>query len=137
MEEKRLVFETDQYRYYLSNEDESAPGAFFVDHQKNNRSGHFGHAMAECPNGDILAFYPNCNVDNGGHSGRGWMETKRSTDGGVTWSEGKPFPYSKQLWDLGLATSSINEKAIVADDGSILLFNLICDVSANALWEPY
>lgn len=135
--EKRLVYETDQYRYYLTREDESAKGAFFVNHQANNRSGHFGHAMVECANGDILAFYPNCNTDNNGHSGRGWMEYKRSRDGGVTWTEGIPFPYSRQLWDLNLGMSSMNEKAIAAGDGTILLFNLICDVSDNALWEPY
>ena len=137
MENRKLVYETEDYRYYLVPEDESAENCFFVNHQANNRSGHFGHAMVQCANGDILAFYPNCNTDNGGHSGRGWMEYKRSCDGGITWSEGKPFPYSKGLWDLGLAMSSINEKAITADDGTVILFNLICDVQADALWEPY
>lgn len=138
MQEKRFIYETEEYKYYLVPEDEGAEGAFFVNHEKaNDRGGHFGHAMVECPNGDIIAWYPNCNADNGGHSGRGWMEYKRSSDKGITWTEGKPFPYSKTLWDLNLGMSVINEKAIVADDGTIILFNLICDVATDALWEPY
>lgn len=138
MEEKRFVYETEEYKYYLVPENEEAEGAFFVNHEKtNNRGGHFGHAMVECPNGDIIAWYPNCNADNNGHSGRGWMEYKRSSDKGITWTEAKPFPYSKTLWDLNLGMSIINEKSIVADDGTIILFNLVCDVARDALWEPY
>ena len=29
------------------------------------------------------------------------------------------------------------EKAVVTDKGEIVLFYLICDVSKNALWQPY
>ena len=31
----------------------------FVDHEKKGRSGHLGHAMCECKDGSILAFYSN------------------------------------------------------------------------------
>jgi len=127
------IFKTDKYAFSLSPEG----GIKFVDHEKNNRGGHFGHAMVQCANGDVLCFYPNCNTDNGGHSGRGWMEWCRSTDGGETFSTPEPFPYSKQLYDLNIGTTSINEKAVCTPNGTLLLFNLICDVSQSALWEPY
>ena len=35
-------------------------GIMFVDHSKQNRSGHLGHALIQCKNFDILAFYPDC-----------------------------------------------------------------------------
>lgn len=66
----------------------------FVDHQKNNRSGHLGHAMAECKDGSLIAFYSNCSGQKGvefgypGHSMFGWVEYKRSFDRGITWSDG-------------------------------------------------
>jgi len=112
-------------------------GILFVDHEKNNRSGHLGHAMVQCKNGDILCFYPNCNTDGYGHSGRGWMEYTRSTDGGKTFSAAEPFPYSKSLYDLNIGYTSMNEKAVCAPDGSIIVFNLICDVINTPQWEPH
>lgn len=130
-------YETEQTQFFLTPGDIPNQGILFVDHQKQNRGGHFGHALVEYADGKILDFYPNCNTDNGGHSGRGWMEWKRSEDGGETWSEGKAFPYSKNLYDLNIGITSINEKAVLTDDGQVLLFNLLCDVSENALWEPY
>ena len=36
-------------------------------------------------NEKILAFYPNCSLDEKGHSAVGWMEYKRSEDYGETW----------------------------------------------------
>lgn len=112
-------------------------GILFVNHEEHNRSGHMGQAMVQCENGDILCFYPNCNTDGHGHSGRGWMEYCRSTDGGEIFSAPEPFPYSKNLYDLSLGITSMNEKAVRAPDGSILVFNLICDVSQTPQWEPY
>ena len=35
----------------------------FADLEKIRRSGHLGHAMAECKDGSILAFYPNCSYN--------------------------------------------------------------------------
>ena len=112
-------------------------GILFVDHQKNDRSGHFGHAMVQCANGDVLCFYPNCNNDVEGHSGRGWMEYQRSTDGGLTFAPAQPLPYSQTLYDLNIGTTSMNEKAVCTPKGTVLLFNIICDVSTSAVWEPY
>ena len=60
-------------------------GILFADHQKENRTGHLGHALVEYAPGKILAFYPNCSAEDpelDGHSGYGWMEYKRSVDGG-------------------------------------------------------
>ncbi len=38
----------------------------FVDHKAKTRSGHLGHAMVECKDGSILAFYSNCSGYRGG-----------------------------------------------------------------------
>jgi len=39
-------------------------GTMFVDHSVNHRGGHLGHALEQCENGDVLAFYPNCDAGN-------------------------------------------------------------------------
>ncbi|MBW2023548.1 MAG: exo-alpha-sialidase [Deltaproteobacteria bacterium] len=127
-------------------------GILFVDHSKNNRSGHLGHALVEYEDGKILAFYPNCSDDNGGHSAVGWMEFKRSLDGGQTWGspqvlafskelfesgQGKSAMASKELFESGQGKSAMAEKAVLTDQGEIVLFYLICDISENPLWQPY
>lgn len=116
-------------------------GIIFVDHSKNNRSGHMGHALVECENGDILAFYPNCSAEDktyDGHSGFGWMEYKRSSDGGETWSESFVEPNSKALFDCNIGRTFMCEKAVRTDTGRIILFYLQCDVVTNGhIWEPY
>ena len=64
----------------------------FVDHQAQRRSGHMGHALVSYSPGCILDFYSNVDYDRvNGHSGYGWMEYKRSTDGGKSWSEAQNF----------------------------------------------
>jgi len=117
-------------------------GILFVDHQKHNRSGHLGHAMVEYAPGKILAFFPNCSsVDTrwNGHSGHGWMEFKRSLDGGDTWSEPMIEPNSKALFDdSGETRSFMCEKAVVTDTGRIVLFYLKCDIETEGhIWEPF
>ena len=69
-------------------------GFLFADHSAQRRSGHLGHALLECKNGELLAYYPNCNDDNAGHSGNGWMEFRRSTDHGKTWNTTEKDTYS-------------------------------------------
>ena len=115
----------------------------FVDHQKSGRSGHLGHALFQRPDGEIFAFYPNCTSDDpgrhgtSGHSAAGWMELKRSRDGGRSWSEPVPLAYSKDAYDRRTGWSIFTEKAVVTDTGTIVLFHLLSDISKDALWEPY
>ena len=112
-------------------------GILFVDHSKAKRSGHLGHALVQLEPGMLIAFYPNCSSDNAGHSGVGWMEYKRSEDAGKTWGEPQVLSFSKKLHEKKMGRSAMAEKAIVTDKGEIVLFYLICDVSKNALWQPY
>lgn len=112
-------------------------GYLLADHSKEHRGGHLGHALAECRNGDLLAFYPNCSADNDGHSGVGWMQYRRSSDGGATWGEAIDVPYSRFVYSQRLGRSVMCEKAVTCEDGTIILFHLICDISCNAEWQPY
>lgn len=76
-------------------------GLLFIDNESVNRSGHYGSALTECKNGDILAFYTNVSGKIfEGHGIAGWSEYKRSTDGGKTWGKSTIFPYSKKVWDF-------------------------------------
>ena len=116
-------------------------GILFVDHQKTDRSGHMGHALVEYAPGKILAFYPSCSSEDmtwHGHSGYGWMEYKRSVDGGESWSEPIIEPNSKALFDQNIGRTFMCEKAVVTDSGRIVLFYLCCDMITNGhIWEPY
>ena len=112
-------------------------GLLFVDHSKSNRSGHLGHALVQYAPGKLLAFYPNCSSDNGGHSAAGWMEFKRSEDGGKTWGPRQELTFTKALFNKQNGRTAMAEKVVVTDKGEIVLFYLICDVSQNALWQPY
>ncbi len=116
-------------------------GIMFVDHSPNNRSGHMGHALVEYEKGKILAFYPNCSAEDmkyKGHSGHGWMEYKRSEDGGETWSEPIIEPNSKVLFDKNIGRTFMCEKAVATDSGRIVLFYLTCDIVTNGhIWESY
>jgi hypothetical protein len=85
--------------YSVTPENPPNDGILFVDHSPAERGGHLGHALVEYADGKILAFYPNCSAGSHnpeafpmagkgrGHSARGWMEFKRSLDGGETWSD--------------------------------------------------
>ena len=86
----------------------------------------------------ILAFYPNCSAANNGHTGDGWIEYKRSEDGGVTWSEPSVLEYSKRAYESGAGRSVMCEKAVQTDDGTLVLFNLECGNVAekNWAWAP-
>ena len=108
-------------------------GIMFVDHAEAGRSGHLGHALVEYEPGKILAFYANCSDFQDGHNGDGWMEYKRSEDGGLTWSEPAALEYSKATYDEGTGHSVMCEKAVRADDGGVLLFNLECRGKG---WQP-
>ena len=111
----------------------------FIVHQKNNRSGHLGHAMAECKDGSLIAFYSNCSGLKGiefgypGHSMYGWVEYKRSFDKGLTWGESKIFRYSYDSFLDGVYRIGC-EKAVVCDDGTLIVF---CLRSIGEFFEPY
>ena len=111
-------------------------GILFVDHSAAGRSGHLGHALVEYAPDCLLAFYSNCSgVRNKGHNGFGWMEYKRSTDGGNTWSEPIVLDYSKQVFLDGLYTVSC-EKAVAPREGRIVLFATMND-SKGKFWGPW
>ena len=112
-------------------------GILFVDHSQANRSGHLGHALVEYEPGKILAFYPNCSDANRGHCATGWMECKRSVDGGETWSEPSVFDYSKRTFDDGQRRSVFCEKALLAPDGAIVIETLECDLTTTPHWHPH
>ena len=128
------IFENDAYKFTLS------PEELFIDHSKTGRGGHLGHAMVEYADNKLLCFYPNCSGDiHEGHSGDGWMEYKRSIDGGKTCSESFIYPYSKTLHELDFGVTSMSEKAVALDDGTIVVFNVLCDIaeSKGAAWGDH
>lgn len=96
-------------------------GILFVDHQRQGRSGHGGHSIAECKNGDILAFYSNVSGEVvKGHGTAGWSEYRRSADGGKTWSGPVVFDYSKSVWDAGNTHSALVFCVITAPSGALI-----------------
>ncbi len=110
-------------------------GITFVDYSKRNRSGHMGHALVEYARDSLLAFYSNTSgCLNHGHTGYGWMEYRRSTDGGKTWGDPVVLDFAYNSFLDGLFTISC-EKAVVTDRGTIVLF--CCRNSNLRGWEPY
>ncbi len=113
-------------------------GIPFVDHEKNGRSGHLSHALVEYRKGCVMAFYSNCSGTRNryapGHNGFGWLEYKRSEDGGITWDEARVFPYS---WDsfLNQPFTVSCEKAVSTAENEIVAL-CIRNENPNG-WEPY
>ncbi len=109
-------------------------GITFVDHESNNRSGHYGSALTTCRNGDILAFYTNVSGKIfEGHGIAGWSEYKRSTDGGKTWGDPVVLEYSRKVWDLNkidgdklhegqLYSAAFVRSVITAPNGTLVAF---------------
>ncbi len=110
-------------------------GTLFVDHQKNQRSGHLSHGLVEYKPGCILSFYSNCSgTRNNGHNGFGWLEYKRSRDGGKTWNDARVFPYSYDAFINQPFTVSC-EKAVSTRENEIIALCTRC-TNPNG-WEPY
>ncbi len=108
-----------------------------VDNEKNGRSGHMGHAMANLKDGRVIAFSSNCaSKRNCGHSGYGWMEYRYSSDYGETFSEPCIFPYS---WDIFLEGeyTALVEKAIVLENGDLIAFCLLNSQKNEICCEPW
>lgn len=127
-------------------------GILFVDHSLTGKSGHLGHALVEYEDGKMLAFYPTCSSDSHnpdkpkskGHSAVGWMEYKRSEDGGNTWGKPETLAYPKDLLEAGQKAgpgekkfSAFAEKAALTDQGDIVLFFLVCDITTNIIWRQF
>lgn len=113
-------------------------GILYVDHQKNRRSGHMSHALAEYKKGHIISFYSNCsynrNTNSPGHNGFGWIEYRRSADGGKTWDEPQKLPYS---WEalLNEPFTISCEKVVSVKENEIVAF---CTRNLNPNgWEPH
>ena len=117
---------------------EMAIGNLFVDHEKNHRSGHLSHALAEYKKDSVIAFYSNCSGKRNkwapGHNGFGWLEYKRSQDGGFTWDDAKIFPYSWESFLNEPFTVSC-EKAVSTQENEIVAL-CIRNLNPNG-WEPY
>ena len=121
--------------YYITPSDIPNNGILFVDHESKKRSGHMSHALVEYEENCILAFYSNSPAAiEHGHTGYGWIEYKRTTDGGETWGEPVILDYSYRSFIDGCFNISC-EKAVMTDDGVIVLFCLRNKKITR--WEPY
>ena len=125
-------------KYKITPEEIPSGGIMFVDHEKNGRSGHLGHALVEYKKGCVMAFYSNCSGNRNkwfpGHNGFGWLEYRRSSDGGASWDEPKVFPYSWESFLNEPFTVSC-EKAVSTREGEIVA---LCLRNENPNgWEPY
>jgi len=108
-------------QFRVSPENIPNKGILFVNHEEKNRSGHGGHAITECKNGDIIAFYMNTWAENwNGHSCAGWSSYKRSTDGGKTWSDPIDLKYSKEVWNSPDVFSALVFSLVTAPDGTLI-----------------
>ncbi|NUQ64038.1 MAG: exo-alpha-sialidase [Pirellulales bacterium] len=98
-------------------------GVLFVDRQKEDHSGHGHNSIAECRNGDIIAFYSvtGTGADNwNGHGSAGWSEYRRSTDGGLTWSPPNSFEYSKRMREGTEMCSALVYSVVTAPNGTLV-----------------
>lgn len=124
--------------YEITPKEIPSMGMLFVDNQKKKRSGHMSHGLAEYKKNCIIAFYSNCSYNRNpwspGHNGFGWLEYKRSADGGLTWDEPKVLPYSWEAFLNEPFTLSC-EKAVSPADDTIVAF-CIRNTNPNG-WEPY
>ena len=124
--------------YKITPEKVPSMGILYVDNEKNLRSGHLGHALAEYKKDCIISFYSNCsgtrNDNSPGHNGFGWVEYKRSTDGGITWDEPKVLDYTYDALINEPFTVSC-EKAVSTKENEIVVFCLR-NLNPNG-WEPH
>jgi len=110
-------------------------GVIFVDRQPDDRSGHGNNSIAECRNGDIVAFYSVTGTggDNlNGHGSAGWSEYRRSSDGGLSWSAPVVFDYSKRMWDGNEVGSALVYSAVTSPNGTLVATVIHY---ANEKWE--
>ena len=134
MTENKLEKE-ESSSYTVTPSDLPNEGIMFVDHQSKQRSGHMSHALVEYAPDCILCIYSNCSAAiEHGHTGYGWLEYKRTTDAGKTWSEPVVLDYSYKAFIDGAFNISC-EKAVCTEDGTIVLLCLRNKTITR--WEPY
>ena len=118
-------------RFTLTPDNPPNEGIPFTNLHTQDRGCHVGHALVEYAPGCILGFHSNCGAVNGGHNSYGWMEFRRTVDGGNTWGESEILPYTKKLYDTEGRTAMC-EKAILTADGKILAFLAINNMKSNS-----
>jgi BNR repeat-like domain len=110
-------------------------GVLFVDRHAEGYSGHGNNSITECQNGDIVAFYSmtGTGADHwNGHGSGGWSEYRRSTDGGLTWSQRTVFDYSKRVWEGDEVYSALVYSLVTAPNGTLIATVIRY---ANQKWE--
>lgn len=110
----------------------------FADMAKENRSAHLGHGLAEYKKDHLIAFYSNCsgtrNLRHPGHNGFGWVEYKRSADGGKSWSDPAVLSCTWEAF-LNEPYTMGCEKA-VSPAADIIVAFLLRTANPEG-WEPY
>ncbi len=110
-------------------------GMMFVDRSLEDHSGHGNNSITECQNGDIIAFYSVTGTgpdDWNGHGAAGWSEYRRSTDGGLTWSDPVVFDYSKRMHEGSEVGSALVYSLVTAPNGTLVATVIRY---ANEKWE--
>ncbi|WP_220498328.1 sialidase family protein [Rhodopirellula sp. JC639] len=98
-------------------------GVLFVDRHAKRKSGHGNNSITECRNGDVVAFYSVTGIGKDhwdGHGVGGWSEYRRSTDGGLTWSQPTVFDYSKRMWERDEICSALVYSLVTAPNGTLI-----------------
>lgn len=126
------------FNYKITPENVPSTGILYVDHEKNFRSGHLSHGLVEFRKNCIMSFYSNCsgtrNENSPGHNGFGWIEYRRSFDGGLTWDSAKILQYSYDSFINQPFTVSC-EKAVSTKENQVVVF---CTRNLNPNgWEPH
>lgn len=123
--------------YVLTPSSPKTGGRMFVNHAVSGRSGHLGHALVQCADGSILAFYTDCDGKiNNGHNGVGWIAYKRSADGGRTWSVPSVLDCSMKAYrDTETGVTYSCEKAVCAADGTLVA--ALLQNRCQPAWEPF
>ena len=110
-------------------------GVLFVDRQATDHSGHGHNSITECRNGDVVAFYGMTGTSKdhwNGHGSGGWSEYRRSTDGGLTWSEPRSSTTPSECGTGMRVYSALVYSLVTAPDGTLIATVIRY---ANEKWE--
>lgn len=110
-------------------------GILIADRAALRRSGHLGHALVEYAPGQLLSFASDTSGSRShGHSGYGWVETRRSSDSGETWSEPTVLRCSVDAFLDGVSYIAC-EKAVSPRENVITACCL--RYGCQPYWEPF